>query len=150
MQPLLELARQQTPHACAAYDLVVPDWSGLDYSAHTAKTDRIRLAGDAAGRGYELYTALLLGDRDGRPVAPLRLRLRGPGGVHDSARRHRRARRSHLEGLIGVLNDLPAVGLPRPLVHIIDAEGDSVYHLRRWQRDGHAFLVRTDEQRVVR
>jgi hypothetical protein len=152
MQPLLELARQQTPLACAAYGLVVHDWSGLDYSAHTDKKDRIRLAGDAAGLGYELYTALLLGDRDGRPVAPvrLRLRLRGQGGIHDSARRNRRPRRPHLDGLIGCFDELAALGLPRPLVHIIDAEGDSVDHLRRWQRDGHAFLVRTDEQRVVR
>lgn len=150
MQPLLQLAQWQAPHACAAYALVVHDWSGLDYSGHAAKKDRIRLAGDAAGLGYELYAALLLGDRDGRPVAPLRLRLRGRRGTHDSARRNRRPRQPHLDGLIGGFNELAALGLPRPLVHIIDAEGDSVYHLRRWQRDGHAFLVRSDEQRVVR
>jgi hypothetical protein len=150
LQPLLELARQQTTRACAAYGLVVHDWSGLNYSGHTAKKDRIRLAGDDAGLGYELYTALLLGDRDGRPVAPVRLRLRSQGGVHDSARRHRRPRQPHLDGLIGVFNELAASGLPRPLVHLVDAEGDSVYHLRRWQRDGHTFLVRSDEQRVVR
>jgi hypothetical protein len=150
MQPLLELARQQAPLACAAYGLVVHDWSGLDYSSHTDKKDRIRLAGEAAGLGYELYTALLLGDRDGRPVAPLRLRLRGQGGVHDSGRRRRQRRRSHLDGLLGVFNELLALRLPRPLVHVLDAEGDSVSHLRRWQRDGHFFLVRTDEQRVVR
>jgi hypothetical protein len=149
MQPVLGLAHQQTPHACAAYGLVVHDWSGLDYSGHRAKKDRIRLT--AAGPlGYELYTALLLGDRDGRPVAPLRLRLRGQRGVHDSARRNRRPRQPHLDSLIGGFNELAALELPRPLVHIVDAEGDSAYHLRRWQRDGHAFLVRTDEQRVVR
>jgi hypothetical protein len=149
MQPLLELAHQQTPHACAAYGLVVHDWSALDYSGHRAKKDRIRLTAEGP-LGYELYTALLVGDRDGRPVAPLRLRLRGQGGVHDSARRNRRPRQPHLDGLIGGFNELAALGLPRPLVHLVDAEGDSVYHLRRWQRDGHAFLVRTDEQRVVR
>jgi hypothetical protein len=60
MRPLLQLARQQTTQTCTAYGLVVHDWSGLDYSGHTAKKDRIRLAGDAAGLGYELYAALLL------------------------------------------------------------------------------------------
>jgi hypothetical protein len=128
----------------------VPDWSGLDYSGHTAKKDRIRLAGDDAGLGYELYTALLLGDRDGRPVAPLRLRLRSQRGVHDSARRQRRPRQPHLDSLIGVFNESAALGLPRPRVPRVDAEGDSVYPLRRWQRDGHTFLVGSDEQRVVR
>jgi hypothetical protein len=149
MQPLLQLAHQQTPQACAAYGLVVHDWSALDYSGHRAKKDRIRLTAEGP-LGYELYTALLVGDRDGRPVAPLRLRLRGQGGVHDSALRNRRPRQPHLDGLIRGFNELAALGLPRPLVHLVDAEGDSVYHLRRWQREGHAFLVRADEQRVVR
>lgn len=149
MQPLLELAHQQTPYACAAYALVVHDWSALDYSGHRAKKDRIRLTADGP-LGYELYTALLVGDRDGRPLAPLRLHLRSQRGVHDSACRNRRPRQPHLDSLLGGFNELAAVGLPRPLVHIVDAEGDSVYHLRRWQRDGHAFLVRSDEQRVVR
>jgi hypothetical protein len=149
MQPLLDLARQQAADACADYGLVVHDWSLLQFSGHTAKKDRIVLGQDA-GLGYELFTALLLGDRDGRPVAPLRLRLRSRGGVHDSARRTRRAPSVHLDGLAGLLNELRDLDLPRPLVHIIDAEGDSVFHLRRWQRDGHLFLVRTDGQRVVR
>src|SRR5713101_602400 len=43
MQPLLELARQETGGACTQYALVVHDWSGLNYSAHTAKHDRISL-----------------------------------------------------------------------------------------------------------
>jgi hypothetical protein len=149
MQPLLDLARQQALDAGASYGLVVHDWSLLDFSGHARKKDRIPL-GSSALLGYELFTALLLGDRDGRPVAPLRLRLRARDGVHDSARRTRRAAEVHLDGLNGLLNELRDLGLPRPLVHIIDAEGDSVFHLRRWHRDGHTFLVRTDEQRVVR
>jgi hypothetical protein len=147
MQPLLEVAQQQAQSACAHYGLVVHDWSGLDYSSHTAKKDRIPLQ---AGTGYELYTALLLGDRAGQPLAPLRLRLRSRDGVYDSARRRRQTPTVHLDDLTALLGPLRALGLPRPLVHLIDAEGDSVYHLRRWQRDGHLFLVRTDDQRVVR
>ena len=40
--------------------------------------------------------------------------------------------------------------LGMPAVHIIDAEADSVAHFRRWHRRGRLFLVRADEQRVVR
>jgi hypothetical protein len=149
MQPLVELARQQTDRACSAYGLVVHDWSGLNYSGHCGKRDKVALL-HGAGTGYELYAALLLGDRAGQPLAPLRLRLRCRDGIYDSACRRRQPPPVHLDGLRPVLRQLRALKLPRPLVHVIDAEGDSVYHLRQWQRDGHLFLVRTDDQRVVR
>jgi hypothetical protein len=149
MQPLLDLARAEAPTACQDYALVVHDWSGLDYSSHTDKHDRIALGKDA-GRGYELYTALLLGDQKGQPVAPLRVRLRAQAGAYDSAYQQVRQPGVHLDSLTPVLRHLTGLGLPRPLVHIIDAEGDSVYHLRQWQAAGHFFLVRTDDRRVVR
>jgi hypothetical protein len=149
MQPLVELARQQTDRACSAYGLVVHDWSGLNYSGHCGKRDKVALF-NGAGTGYELYAALLLGDRAGQPLAPLRLRLRSRDGIYDSACLRRQPPPVHLDGLRPVLRQLRALKLPRPLVHVIDAEGDSVYHLRQWQRDGHLFLVRTDDQRAVR
>lgn len=149
MQPLLDLARQQLPGASADYGPVVHDWSVLGFGGHTGKKDRLPLGSNGV-LGYELFTALLLGDRDGRPIAPLRLRLRSRDSVHDSARRTRRTAEVHLDGVSGLLNELRDLGLPRPLVQIIDAEGDSVFHLRRWHRQGHLSLVRTDEQRVVR
>jgi hypothetical protein len=149
MQPLLDLARHEALAACRQHGLIVHDWSYLDYSRHTDKRDRVPLR-LAQQQGYELYTALLLGDRQGQPLAPLRIRLRAATGAHDSARRTVRPPGVHLDSLVPLLRDLRALGLPRPLVHIIDAEGDSVYHLRRWHRDGHTFLVRTDDQRLVR
>ncbi|MBX3279539.1 MAG: hypothetical protein KF868_16165 [Acidobacteria bacterium] len=40
--------------------------------------------------------------------------------------------------------------LPLPLVHIIDREGDSIFHYRQWDAAGDLFLVRADGvQRVV-
>jgi hypothetical protein len=149
MQPLLDLARSEAPAACRDYALVVHDWSGLNYSGHTDKRDRVVLGKDA-GLGYELYTALLVGDHKGQPVAPLRVRLRAQAGAYDSAYQRVRPPGVHLDSLTPVLRHLAGLGLPRPLVHIIDAEGDSVYHLRQWQAAGHLFLVRTDDQRVVR
>jgi hypothetical protein len=148
MQPLLDLAQLQADDACAHYGLVVHDWSGLDYSSHSDKKDRIILGKDA-GSGYELYSALLLSDRAGQPLAPLRVRLRSQDGLYDSACHRRSAVPVHLDGLTPVLRQLRGLGLPRPLVHIVDAEGDSVYHLRQWRRDKHLFVVRTDDQRKV-
>src|SRR5262245_3936037 len=51
MQPLLELARQETGTACAQYALIVHDWSALHYNRHTAKKDRIRLS-HGPGQGW--------------------------------------------------------------------------------------------------
>jgi hypothetical protein len=150
LQPLLDLASDQVESGCDHYGLLVHDWSGLDYTGHSTKKGRIHPAGEHSGLGYELACALLLADRDGLPSAPLRLRLRAADGVYDTAHRRRRAEQDHLDGLLEVVREVRERGLVRPLVHIIDAEGDSVYHLRHWHAAGHLFLVRTDDQRVVR
>jgi hypothetical protein len=51
--------------------------------------------------------------------------------------------------LTPVLAYAERLGLGRPLVHIIDAEADSVAHYRRWARHGWRFLVRADAIRSV-
>lgn len=48
---------------------VIYDVSTLDYSHHDAKRDRIQV-GNERGRGYELFSALVL-DAAGRPLGPL-------------------------------------------------------------------------------
>src|SRR5438270_12171082 len=68
-QPLLEAARAAVPAECLDYALVVHDWSQLHYNGHASKGDRVELA-HAKDRGYELQTALLVSDQDGRPIAP--------------------------------------------------------------------------------
>jgi len=52
-----------------------------------------------------------------------------------------------LEGALGYVAGLP---LGRRPVFLIDAEADSVFHLRLWQRRGWLFLVRGDDDRCVR
>jgi hypothetical protein len=39
-------------------------------------------------------------------------------------------------------------GVPKPMVHVIDREADSIDHYRRWDAAGHKFLVRADNRRV--
>jgi hypothetical protein len=48
------------------------------------------------------------------------------------------------------MQDCLNLNLPLPLVHIIDREGDSIFHYRQWHGEGRLFLAPADgEQRVV-
>jgi hypothetical protein len=42
----------------------------------------------------------------------------------------------------------PSWELPKPLLHVIDREADSVGHYRSWHKAGHQFLVRVDNRQV--
>lgn len=137
--PLLELAREAVPEGCQDYALVMHDWSLLHYGRHERKADRMRLA-HGKDHGYELHTALLVGDREGRPLAPLCQDLRSADGLHSSRADRPLPAGSRLDGLIGPMEHVAGLGLGRPPVHVIDREADSVGHLRQWRQ--HLYLVR--------
>jgi hypothetical protein len=147
-QPLHEAGRQALADSPAGYALLVHDWSILNYHTHTAKADQI-LFSQGGDRGYELASALLVDAADGAPLAPLELRLRTSAAVYSTREPAPRPAASHLDEVLPTMRAAKALGLPRRLVHVIDCEGDSVAHLRRWHRHGHLFLVRTDGTRHV-
>lgn len=147
MQPLLASARQACASACHQFALVVHDWSDLNYSRHLSKSDRVALH---QACGYQLQSALLLSDRTGRPLAPLDHGLRAADGLHSTRRPQRLPVRSHLDELSLTLSHVEGLHLAKPLVHILDCEADSVLHLRRFQRQKMAFLIRADQVRRVR
>ena len=148
-QPLLEAARQGL-EASDRWALVVHDWSCLNYSGHRHKTQRMALNG-SAGRGYELASALVLDDRSGIPIAPVYLRLITAAGAYQSTQVQGPDRvESHLDALHGTFAFLARQSWSKPTVHLLDAEGDSVAHLRQWQAAGWVFLVRTDPNRQAR
>ena len=148
-QPLLRAARQGARDACAAYALVPLDWAHLDFRRHTDKHDTIQI-GQREEIGYELFSALLLSDRDGLPLAPLALRLQAAAGVYASWLQEPQPPQSQLDDLEPVLAYVQGLRLTRPPVFLIDAEADSVYHFRQWQRQHALYLVRCDGQRKVR
>jgi hypothetical protein len=47
-----------------------------------------------------------------------------------------------------MMRDAAALELPATLVHVIDREADSVFHLREWSAAGFLFLVRGDNRLV--
>jgi len=147
-QPLQEAGRQALADSPADYALLVHDWSILNYHRHTAKADQIVFS-QGSDRGYELATALLVDAADGAPLAPLELRLRTSAAAYSTREPAPRRVASHLDEVLPTMRAAGALGLPRRLVHVIDCEGDSVAHLRRWHRHGHLFLVRTDGTRHV-
>jgi hypothetical protein len=146
--PLIKAARSEIATACDRWALVVHDWSQLMYPTHDAKQDRITLSSRGGPEGYELHTALIVSDRAGSPLAPVSLSLRAADGVHCSRSPKVRAPLSPLDEVEPTMRFAQQLSLGRPLVHIIDAEADSVAHFRQWNQHGRFYLVRADDRLV--
>jgi hypothetical protein len=147
--PLQDAGRHALEDSPADFALVVHDWSIVNYHRHTSKTDQV-LFSQGSDRGYELASALLVDAATGDPLAPLELRLRTATAVHSTRLPAPRRAASHLDEVWPTMQSAQTLDLPRPLVHLIDCEGDSVAHLRLWHRRRQRFLVRTDGTRTVR
>ena len=148
--PLVECGRAAVAACCDRHALVVLDWSPLHYGSHGSKRDRVVLA-HRRDLGYDLLTALAVGDRGGCPLAPLCLELRAAGGLHTTRSDRPLPARSRLDRLGPVMGHAAGLlgGTGKVPVFVIDREADSVAHYRRWRRHGHRFVVRADGDRKV-
>jgi hypothetical protein len=146
--PILEHARAAVGRDCQHYGLVAHDWSSIAFNHHASKPDRAQLQ-NRKHRGYELQTALLLSDQQGQPLAPLVQNLRAKQGLHSTCSEEVLPRCPRLDDLSGRLEYLANLQLGRPLVHIVDREGDSVGHYRHWHKQGWLFVVRAKGGRRV-
>lgn len=149
MEPLLAHARSAVAAECSRYVLNVNDWSVLGYGQHESKTDRIPL-NTKKPAGYELMAGVLLSDRTGEPLAPAYHELASAEGVWSTRRERRLPERSHLDALTHAQAYVERLDLGKPVVHLVDAEGDSVGHLRRWNAKKRLFLTRGDDIRWVK
>jgi hypothetical protein len=147
-KPLIEAARTEVATACDRWALVVHDWSQLMYPGHRTKQDRVTLSSRGGPEGYELQTALVVSDRDGSPLAPVSMSLRAADGVHCSRSWKVRPALSPLDELAPTMSFAEQQSLGRPLVHIVDAEADSVAHFREWSRSDRCYIVRADDRLV--
>lgn len=148
MQPLLAHARSAVQTECHHYVLNVNDWSVLGYGQHESKTDRIPL-NTKKPVGYELAAGVLLSDQTGAPLAPSYHELADAQGVLSTRSNRRLPERAHLDALTTRMKHVEQLDLGKPVVHIIDAEGDSVGHMRRWDAKKQRFLTRGDDIRWV-
>lgn len=151
-EPLIDAGRSEAAQACGKYLLVAHDWSQVVYKNHTSKKDRLVLSSNGLPEGYELQTALLIDDQQGNPLAPAVVGLKAANGAHYSYTDTVQPHQSKLDELELTMTFLDMSDLKFPLVHIIDAEADSVFHYRRWNNWGvfgkHLFLVRADDRLV--
>jgi hypothetical protein len=147
--PLIAFSRQEAARVCQRYVLVAHDWTPLSYLKHTGKKDRVMFSQCRKPEGYEVQSALALSDHDGSPLAPLVVSLRAVDGVHCSRSSQVREALSPLDELDPAMTYIEHLKLPLPVVHLVDAEADSVAHFREWSlRPGRWFLVRGDDRLV--
>jgi Transposase DDE domain len=147
-KPLVKAARSEVAAACDRWALVVHDWSQLMYPTHGAKQDRVMLSSRGGPEGYELHTALVVSDRDGSPLAPISMSLRAADGIHCSRSARVRPTLSPLDELAPAMRFAQNELAPQPVVHLADAEADSVAHFREWSASGLFYLVRADDRLV--
>jgi len=146
--PLLKAAHTAVSETCAEHVLVIHDWSQIPYRKHRKKTDRLAMS-VPCDLGYKLQVALAVSDREGEPLAPVLLRLTAADGVHSSEGSQVRPAECPLDEVSPAMAFVERQKFLRPVVHLLDAEGDSVAHLRQWSRElGRQFVIR-GENRIV-
>lgn len=145
VEPLRDTGRQQLIAGQAKFALLVHDWCKLSFD-RADQRDLAQLT-HRTDIGYELTTALLVSADDGRPLAPLEMHLKTAEGTL-STRGETCRTQPHLEQVLPTMQASRGWNLPRPLLHVIDREADSVDHYRQWDAGGHKFLIRGDNRSV--
>jgi hypothetical protein len=146
--PIRQAGRDAAAASPADFVLLAHDWCKIDYGNHTAKNDLRQLTHEH-DIGYDLTTALLVDADDGTPLAPMQLHVKTADSVYSTAEQAPHMDDHHLDQLEPTMNEVANWDLPRPVVHVIDREGDSLGDFRRWDELGHKFLVRCDDRRVL-
>jgi len=147
--PLLEAAHEAVPKGCDSHVLAVHDWSLVKFRRHASKEDRMAVGKNPWKEGYELHSCLLVSDRAGDPLAPVSLALHAADGVHCTRSVNVRPALSVLDELDPIMSFVEQQAFSKPVVHIVDAEADSVAHYRLWStRAGRQYLVRADDRLV--
>lgn len=138
-KPLLENSLQGCREDCKRYGLVMHDWSRLSLTHHN-KQDTYAMTHNL-DVGYELQSSVLVSDINGSPIATPAQNLVTANGVHSSYQ-DTPAKQTHLNELTTRIEYLEQQGFDKPLIHIIDREADSAYHMRQWDEHDYKFITR--------
>jgi hypothetical protein len=129
-EPLVTSSLEGVETYCKDYALVVHDWSILNYNRHESKTDR-KVLRRSNIQGYELQTSLVLSDNNGLPLGVLAQNLTTQDGVRSSYQEEGvQAELEHLQELAQRVQWLEQHPVSKPMIHIVDREGDGVEWLR--------------------
>jgi len=149
-EPLTAAAHEGIAAHCSHYALCVHDWSRLSYK-HANKTDTYAVT-HATDIGYDLQSSLIVSDQSGLPLAPVAQRLVSAAGSYATYGDSDPAEspvQSHLDEASDCIEHLEQQGFAKPLVHLIDREGDSIGHIRRWEQMNNHWLVRAKDNPTV-
>ena len=86
--------------------------------------------------------------QNGSPIAPIEMHLKTANGFLSTAETVPPSDDHHLGQVLPMMQNIAAMNLPTILVHVIDREGDSVFHMRQWSAAGFLFLVRGKKRKV--
>lgn len=145
-EPLTAAAHEGIAAHCDEYGLCIHDWSRLAYK-HKNKPDTYAITHET-DVGYDLQTSLLISDQAGQPLAPLAQRLvsaQGSYATYGDQEQLPTPVNTHLDEVTECIDYLEYQGFAKPLVHLIDREGDSVFHIRHWEAAGCRWLVRVND-----
>src|ERR1019366_3994839 len=146
VEPLRKAGVAQARKSSADFVMVVHDWCKLRFDHPRKKGDRIQIT-HATDVGYDMSTALLVDAEKGHPLAPMEMQVKTAQGLLSTRSQPVRSQH-HLEQVLPTMEASRSWGLSKPILYGIDREADSVDHYRRWDAQGHAFLIRADERRV--
>lgn len=148
IEPLRQAVREDLSQSSCDYYLAVIDWSKIDYSYHDSKKDRRKFCNDDE-YGYALTTVLAVDAATGDTLGPLELELQAGDGTHTTRNAEVVSYQHFPEQTHRLLQGAKDWAMPRQAVIVADREYDGVDHYRRWHQEGHLFLVRADNQRLV-
>lgn len=146
--PILAETKTLAQQACHDRVLIACDWCNLHYNDHCGKQGRVPLA-HSKDLGYEMFSGLAMSDQDGQPLGPLWLELRDQQGVHSTRHHDVRSAISVLDEVVGSMRFAAGLNLGRVPVFILDAECDSIAHLRQWDAAGMTFIVRGQDKNTA-
>ena len=148
-EPLTAAAHEGITQHCSDYALCVHDWSRLNYK-HIKKSDTYAIT-HPYDVGYDLQTSLIVSDQTGQPLAPVAQRLVGVGGSYATYGEAKPSLpvKDHLDEVSDSIEHLEGQEFAKPLLHIIDREGDSIAHIRRWDAAACRWLVRVKDNPKV-
>ncbi|WP_304894984.1 hypothetical protein [Methylicorpusculum sp.] len=148
-EPLTVAAHHGILAHCMNFALCVHDWSRLSYK-HANKPDTYAITHDT-DIGYDLQTSLIISDQTGQPLAPVAQRLVSSEGSFSTYQEAtpQPIVQNHLDEVSDCIQFLDGQGFAKPLVHLIDREGDSIGHIRRWEATDSHWLVRVKDNPKV-
>lgn len=148
-EPLTAAAQQGILAHCVQFALCVHDWSRLSYK-HANKPDIYAITHDT-DIGYDLQTSLIISDQTGQPLAPVAQRLVSSDGSFATYQvvNPQPIAKNHLDEVSDCIGYLEQQNFAKPLVHLIDREGDSIGHIRLWEATGSHWLVRVKDNPKV-